>query len=230
MSNVKRDDEMSPKLSELIDNNGFSSYEIFEKCITRAENLVQVNESTKCIDKIDIGEGHYCDCYRASVVLSISALDAFIRKILITKIIDRLNTKSKLNKKLSDYIKSLLNQDELLEAAREFDLTDRVEKAIKEDFEKKSFQGGWKISSFLELIGFKNVFSEVSERVNENESNLRREIDIFTKRRHVIAHSGDYDLNQSPMKENKIDRKFAENCIETVKKFAKAINDLIEER
>ena len=85
-----------------------SSYDIFEKCIKRAENLVSFH--TKTAELKDISEQHYCDCYRSAIVLSISALDAFIRTIIISeirkKIIDKNN---KLPTKLSEYIKSLMN-------------------------------------------------------------------------------------------------------------------------
>jgi len=52
-----------------------TAYDVFEKCIVRTENLISVNDSTKEIEAIS--EEHYCDCYRAVVVLTISALDAF---------------------------------------------------------------------------------------------------------------------------------------------------------
>lgn len=151
----------NPKVDEAyidlsVETSTLSSYEIFEKCITRAENLVSVHDST---DKIEeISEQHYCDCYRAAVVLSISALDAFIRKVIISEIAKNLTAKTGLNDRLSEYIKNLLNQDKLLEAARKYDLLERVEKAVKEDFETKSFQGEWKITSYLEMVGYRNIF------------------------------------------------------------------------
>lgn len=209
-----------------VDTSTLSSFEIFDKCIKRAENLVSVHDST---DKIEeISDQHYCDFYRAAVVLSISALDAFIRKVIISEIAKILSSNTVLNDKLSEYIKNLLNQDKLLEAARKYDLLERVEKAVKEDFETKSFQGEWKITSFLEIVGYKNIFSEVSIKVDINERNLKKKLNIFTNRRHIIAHSGDYDLNQNPHIENDIDKAFAKDCIETVRLFAKTINEIIE--
>ena len=54
---------------------GLSSFEIFERCINRAQNLISIEKTTEDIDAVS--EQHYCDCYRAAIVLSISALDAF---------------------------------------------------------------------------------------------------------------------------------------------------------
>jgi len=205
-----------------------NSYEVFEKCIKRAENLISFHTSTEKIE--EISEQHYCDCYRAAVVLSISALDAFVRKVVISEITKKITDKKPLNDKLKEYIKGLLNQDKLLEAARNYDLLEKVENAIKSDFETKSFQGEWKITSYMEMVGYKDIFSEVSIEVDINEKNLKRKLNVFTSRRHIIAHSGDYDLNQSPHSENGIDKKYATECLETVRLFAKTIYKIIEKK
>lgn len=214
--------------SSLEENITLSSYEVFEKCITRAENLISFHIATEEIQ--EISDEHYCDCYRAAVVLSISALDAFVRKVVISEIINQIASKKPLNNKLSDYLKGLLNQDKLLEAARNYDLIDRVEEAIKSDFETKSFQGEWKITSYMEMVGYKDIFAEVSMTVDINEKNLKRKLGVFTSRRHIIAHSGDYNLNQNPHNENSIDKKYAEQCVETVRLFAKTIHQIIEKK
>ena len=125
-------------------------------------------------------------------------------------------------------MKNLLTQDKLLDAARNSDLLEKVEEAVRSDFETKSFQGEWKISSFLEMVGHKDIFSEVSINADINEKNLRRKLNIFTSRRHIIAHSGDYDLNQNPPSEINIDKKYASECVENVTLFAKKVNEIIE--
>lgn len=213
----------------LSETEAATPYYVFEQCITRAKNLISVHESTQEID--EMSEAHYGDCYRAAVVLSISALDAFIRKIIVSEIRKLVADDTKpLNTELSDYLKGLLNQDKLLDAARKYNLLDAVEKAMKEDFSTKSFQGEWKISSHLSMVGYKDVFSQVSIKADVNEKNLKKKLSVFTMRRHVIAHSGDYDLNQIPHKENEISKTYAEDCIKTVSLFAKTINQLMEEK
>jgi len=205
-----------------------TSYGIFEKCIVRAENLISLHDSTENID--EVSEEHYCDCYRAAVVLSISALDAFIRKTLVSEIRKILSDDSKpVNSDLSEYIKNLLNQDKLLDAARKYNLLDQVEAAVKNDFETKSFQGEWKIVTYLKMVGYKDIFSDVSIKADINEKNLKRKLNLYTTRRHVIAHSGDYDLNQTPPKENNIQKAYAKDCIDTVRLFAETIHDIMEE-
>lgn len=209
-------------------NPPLSSFEVFEKCITRAENLISFHSTTEKV--LEISDEHYCDCYRAAVVLSISALDAFVRKTVISEIVKQISKRTPLNNKLSTYLKGLLNQDKLLDAARNYDLIDKVEEAVKVDFDTKSFQGEWKISSYMEMVGYKDIFSEVSIKVDINEKNLKAKLGKFTARRHIIAHSGDYNLNQNPHNENDIDKGYANECLETVRLFALTIHEIIEKK
>lgn len=206
-----------------------SPFDVFEKCIKRAENLISFHTKTESI--AEISEQHYCDCYRAAVVLTISALDAFVRTIVISEIRRILmDTKKPLPTKLSDYLKNLLTQDKLLDAARNSDLLEKVESVVKSDFETKSFQGEWKISTYFEMVGYNDIFSEVSIKADINEKNLRRRLNVFTTRRHIIAHSGDYDLNQIPHSEININKEYASECIETISSFAKTINEIVEKK
>ena len=61
-----------------------SPYDIFERCIKRAGNLVCLQNLTKEVE--NVSDQHYNDCYRAAIVLSISALDAFIRTIILSSL------------------------------------------------------------------------------------------------------------------------------------------------
>lgn len=206
-------------------NKPLNAFEIFNKCIKRANNLIAIPSK---IPKRNNTEEHNCDCYRAAIVLSISALDAFIKKIVISEIFNQLTRDNNISSPLREYVKQLLNQDKLLDAARQSNFNDILEKEINEDFEKKSFQGEWKIETYMKMIGHDNIFSEVCMKCNINEKNFRKSIEIFTQRRHIIAHSGDFDLNRSPFVENKIEKNDAINCVNTVTTFAKTINEIIE--
>jgi hypothetical protein len=119
-----------------------------------------------------------------------------------------------------------LKDDHLLEAARKDDLLSRVEKAFRQDFERKSFQGVKNITDCLQFIGFDDVFHAVAVSESLNEDNLKEDLNRFTKRRHAIAHQGDYDLSQNPPIENSIRKKEAEDCIKLITKIAAAIHKL----
>ena len=126
---------------------------------------------------------------------------------------------------LASDIKRFLKDDGLLEAARKDDLLSRIEKAFRQDFERKSFQGVKNIKECLQLAGIDDVFHEIAVRESLNEDNLKQELERFTKRRHVIAHHGDYDLSQNPPVENPIRKKDVEDCIKLITKIAQSIHD-----
>lgn len=198
----------------------YSSYDIFERCIKRATNLVNIETEKK---------EQTSDCYRASVVLTISALDAYIRSLLVDKIKTNVSHKGKpINVKLTEYIKKLIDHDEMLEAARNYDFMERIEKAVRGDFEKKSFQGETRIEHYMEYIGHKDFFEDVSKKTDKNKENIKGDLARYTKRRHVIAHCGDYELNQVPVKENEITKEYSVSCIKFVKMFAKTIKELTQ--
>ena len=222
----------NPKVSAVPGKKGgetrsITSYDVFEQCIARAENLIAVRDSTETVE--EISDEHYCDCYRAAIVLTISALDAFVRKVVVSEIRRLLaDEKTQLSPELSEYIKNLLSRDKLLDAARKYNILEMVESAVKSDFETKSFQGEWKIISFMKMVGYKDIFAEVALKADINEKNLKRKLNVFTNRRHVIAHSGDYDLNQSPHKENDISEDYARECIRTVRLFARTMHEIVD--
>lgn len=82
----------------------------------------------------------------------------------------------------------------------------------------------------MELAGYKKIFVTVSEKANKFEKNLISDIEKFTTRRHIIAHGGDYNINQMPYKENDITRTYAEECISVVSEFAKHINEICNKK
>ena len=213
-SNIERKDYLSP-------------FEIFKKCIKRASNIIDIHWKTTDVEEIT--DEDYGDCYRAAIVLIISALDGYVRTIIITHTKSILNSNTvKLSKELSKYLEEKLTSKKLLEIARWNSLMTEVEKFMVSDFDNKSFQWEYKIDSHFKMIGIDNIFEKVSMKININEKILRKDIAEFTKRRHYIAHTWDYDLTQTSQ-EFIIDKAFTENCLQTVYTFAENINIIIEE-
>jgi hypothetical protein len=193
------------------------------KTIKRANNLVSIHTDTcKC-------EEYHLDCFRAAVVLSISALDAYIRTLVVTKISEQVkDTRKPLSIKLKAYLMELFEKDALLEAGRKHELHEKIEKAVRTDFETKSFQGEHKINTYMAIVGYNDIFEEVSQSANKNNKKLRSDFEKFTARRHIIAHCGDFELNQTPHKENDINKEFAKECISIMQLFAEHINKITE--
>lgn len=200
-----------------------TALDVFKLCIERAKNLLKIHQAAH--GNQSRPEIYLADAHRAVIVLSISALDAYVRTCCIERIrIILIDKKRELPAALSAEIKKFLKDDHLLEAARKDDLLSRVEKAFRQDFERKSFQGVKNISECMQLVGFDDIFHIVAVGESLNEDNLKEELGRFTKRRHTIAHQGDYDLTQNPPIENPIRKKDAENCIRLISKIANAIH------
>jgi hypothetical protein len=121
-----------------------------------------------------------------------------------------------------------LPHKELFNAARQNIFLQKIEDVLKKDFEIQSFQGEEKISTFLKMIGHNDIFSNVSKKINKNKENLIKQLNDYTKRRHIIAHKGDYDLNQSPVIEIEIDHDYASSCVKFVEEITKSINEIID--
>jgi hypothetical protein len=209
--------------SYLVDT--ITPYDIFSQCIKRARNLIKIHEAAHGNQARP--EKYLADAHRAAIVLAVSALDAFIRTFVIGRIRELLADRtSTLPEPLATQITKFLKIEILLEAARKDDLLDRVEKAFRSDFEKRSFQGTKNITECMKMIGFEDVFSDIAVNAGMNEEVLRNDLDKYTERRHQIAHKGDYDLTVRPPKENVVTKKFANDCIKLVILIADTINKL----
>lgn len=201
-------------------------YDIFKNSLKRAENLVDINLASDGKTKFAIANVNLKDAYRAVIVLSISALDAYIRTFVFREIKELLLNRN-LNAGLKKYIKEeLLDKETLFNIAFEPDFFDKIQKEFIKDFNKQSFQGQRNISSYMALAGYENIFREISKNANISPDNLQRDLEHFTSRRHQIVHRGDYDIDQTEATENKIDESEARNCIKLVETIAIHIHEL----
>jgi len=201
------------------------AFKIFQSGIKRAENLLKINigsdEST-----LPISADKLQDSYRAVVVLSISALDAYVKTFLIVEIKRSLNEK-KLSFDLKKYIKEeLFTKDTLHQHVLEDNFYQKVIEKFDEDFEKRSFQGQKSIDKYMKLAGLNQVFKLISNSADKSENKLHAAIENFTQRRHLIVHCGDHDLTQTTLTENTIAEKDASDCINLVTLIANEIHKI----
>lgn len=200
---------------------------VFERSIDRAQNLLTIHSMAH--GSASRPPALLADIHRAAIVLAVSAMDAYIRTLVVNRVLAVLKDVTKpLPAKLREQLKELLGQDALLDAARASDLPARVEKALKDKFEDSSFQGVDKITGAMRLIGKDDIFKEVARAASTNEQELKEALGRFTKKRHIIAHCGDYDMSQTPPCENPIKKKDAEDCIKLMRSIAEKIDSIIK--
>lgn len=205
------------------------AFKIFNSGIQRAENLLKINIDPKG-KKITIPENKLNDSYRAVIVLSISALDAYIKTFLIVEIKRSLNEK-KLSQELKRYIKDeLFTKETLHQHVLETNFYEKVIEKFDEDFEKKSFQGQKSIDKYMKLAGVNQVFKLISNSADKSVDKLQSAIENFTQRRHLIVHCGDHDLTQTSLTEIQICEKDASDCIELVSLIANEIHKISQSK
>lgn len=205
------------------------AFKIFNSGIKRAENLLNINLDSQN-NKIPISDDKLLDSYRAVIVLSISALDAYIKTFLIVEIKKSLNEKV-LSTELKKYIKEeLFNKDSLHQYVLENNFYETVIEKFDEDFEKRSFQGQKSIDKYMKLAGVNQVFKLISNSADKSVDKLLSSIENFTQRRHLIVHCGDHDLTQTELTENKITEKDASDCIKLVSLIVNEIHKISQSK
>ncbi len=201
------------------------AFKIFKSGIKRAENLLKINIGSDS-STLPISNDKLLDSYRAVIVLSISALDAYVKTFLIVEIKRSLNEK-KLSSDLKKYIKEeLFNKDTLHQHVLEDNFYEKVIEKFDEDFEKRSFQGQKSIDKYMKLAGLNQVFKLISNSADKSVDKLHAAIENFTQRRHLIVHCGDHDLTQTTLTENTITEKDASDCISLVTLIANEIHKI----
>lgn len=201
------------------------AFKIFNSSIRRAENLLTINISSDNASLL-ISEDKLLDSYRAVIVLSISALDAYVKTFLIVEIKRSLNEK-KLSADLKKYIKEeLFTKETLHQHVLEDNFYEKVIEKFDEDFEKKSFQGQKSIDKYMKLAGLNQVFKLISNSADKSVDKLHAAIENFTQRRHLIVHCGDHDLTQTTLTEIIISEKDASDCIKLVSLIASEIHKI----
>lgn len=201
------------------------AFKIFKSGIKRAENLLKINIGSDS-SALPISNDKLLDSYRAVIVLSISALDAYVKTFLIVEIKRSLNEKN-LSSDLKKYIKEeLFTKDTLHQHVLEDNFYEKVIEKFDEDFEKRSFQGQKSIDKYMKLAGLNQVFKLISNSADKSVDKLHAAIENFTQRRHLIVHCGDHDLTQTTLTENTITEKDASDCISLVTLIANEIHKI----
>jgi hypothetical protein len=203
-----------------------TAFTIFTNSLKRAQNLVDINISTDGA-KLEIVDEKLNDAYRASIVLSISALDAYVRIFVLDRVKDLLK-KQQPPPALKEYIKKDLfpNKDTFHSIIFESDFYKKIEDAFNKDFEKQSFQGQRNIAVYMKIAGYEDIFRKISRNADKSADNIQSNIEKYTQRRHDIVHCGDHDLGQTDITEYNISKEDAQNCIKLVDFIAQQIHQI----
>lgn len=167
------------------------SFEKFLKTIKRCETLVNTYKELKA--KHDQGEGGNPtkDIVRGAVVLSVSALDAYVTDAFIEKLVP--------------YLKSHTPDDSLIEILHEAGLDTkealvlinmerpyrRIRTLIERYYSKYTTQKFEVIDKLFLQYHLKNIIKNAANK--SGKARIRRSVEKLIERRHEIAHDGDYN-------------------------------------
>jgi len=152
-----------------------------------ASNLRQEDFSSKALK----------DLLRASLVMAVSAMDAYFHAKIIQHVVEHSRKKEPSNKLLNERI--LVKY--FIEGRKKTRTNVALRAAVEQNLSYQSLQQPDPIREALGLIGISDFWTRVAQRLGKEQRDLHKELSRIVKRRNQIAHEG--DLSQSKKARNK---------------------------
>lgn len=170
--------------------------EAFQFNIERARKLVGLYE-----ELTDQGTDHeeIDDVLRASLVLSVGALDAFVHDRVGEQLIPYIRRSLKNDPDSLALVERELKSVEMREMLRWLTLKRpfvQVRKVVEARLGAQSFQHPGKIEEAFQLIGKKGVWNQVAQDLGVTTSELKRKVASAAKRRNQVVHEGDREKSR----------------------------------
>ncbi|QFU01008.1 hypothetical protein FIU83_05105 [Halomonas sp. THAF5a] len=145
---------------------------------------------------------------RASIVSSMSSLDAYVHQVLYRYIPQFLKQADSIPEKLGDMvvrvspIKNASHVGGAIQYVRSPTGPERLADAIRENvLNFQAYQAPDKVVEAYRVIGVTDVIQEVADRwrgPNTDRGHIASRLERYAKRRNQIAHEGDLDNNHEP--------------------------------
>jgi hypothetical protein len=170
--------------------------EAFRFNIERARKLVSLYRGL-----IDQGADHddVDDVLRASLVLAVGALDAFVHDRVGEQLVPYIKRSLRNDPDSLGPVEKELKSVDMRELLRWLTLRRpfvQVRKVVENRIGAESFQHPGKIEEAFHLIGKKEVWSQVSQGTGMKTRELKREVAKAANRRNQIVHEGDREKSR----------------------------------
>lgn len=170
--------------------------EAFRFNMERARKLVGLYQQL-----IDQGTDHdeVDDVLRASLVLAVGALDAFVHDRVGEQLVRYIRRSLKSDPDSLGPVERELKGVEMREILRWLTLSRpfvQVRKVVDDRMGAQSLQHPGKIEEAFHLIGKKEIWSQVSQGIEMNAGELKRKVANAAKRRNQIVHEGDREKSR----------------------------------
>jgi len=184
--------------------------------IARARHLVGLHASLVAVttDALDLS-----DILRASLVLGVSALDAFIHDLVRAGMVEQYKGT---RPKTDAYRAFRLPLEILHRAVLSPTTADWLNDAVRDALSWQSFQRADKIASALAHICPTSLWEAVARRLRAPAETIRRELELIVDRRNKIAHEADMNP-ASPSERWPIDAQQVSEALDFLEAVCEAI-------
>lgn len=163
-----------------------------------SKDAVVVLRDGAALDEDDFTESQLSDLLRASIVMAVSALDAYFHSKTLAFIVKSATKGDSMPKSLS---KATITVADFVGATRFKRRNQGLRNAFQRSLGFQSLQQPKNIEDALSLIGIEKFWSGVAARIGNPVEDIKKELTQIVKRRNQIAHEG--DLSQSKKARNK---------------------------
>lgn len=146
----------------------------------------------------DFDESQLKDTLRASLVMAVSAMDAYFHSKVLAHIVKAASKDGQMPGALK---KQTISVADFVAGKRYKRRMTIVRNSMNRQLGFQSLQNPDKIEDALSLIGVKKFWSRVSTRLGTSSDDLKKELKQITRRRNQISHAG--DLSKSKKARNK---------------------------
>lgn len=173
----------------------------------------------------DFASGQMSDLLRASLVMTVSALDAYFHAKIIAHVVKCARRGKKMPRALR---KSHISIPEFVASEKYKRRMTIIRNSLHRQLGYQSFQQPSKISKGLALVGVVDFWEKVAKRLKLSSGELQEQLEVIVDRRNQIAHEG--DLSQSKKARNKphdLKPKFVTDALSFTESFVMRAEDEI---
>jgi hypothetical protein len=163
-----------------------------------SNDVVIVLKDASQLSSTDFAHDQLTDLLRASLVMGVSALDAYFHCKVLAFVVKLARNGDGMPKALA---KATMTVADFVGARRYKRRMHAVRNALQRNLGFQSLQQPKNVEDSLALIGVSSFWNSVAKRVGQPADDLKKKLLKIVKRRNLIAHEG--DLSQSRKARNK---------------------------
>ena len=205
-------------------NTNTLAYSNFDKNIASCEDLINLYKVIT--EKIPELQEQSYDILRASLVLSVSALDTYLHDFFRTEIVESFLDKSRYNVNFDEINISIGVLREITLAKSEEEKKNLLNQELRRIQKEDSYQSNKSVEYIFNKLGLKKIWTEL-ENVGVNNlkaGEIKEELANIINRRNKIAHESDWDYVND--RKYNIAEQDAISVVDFIKSFVTAISKL----